>query len=102
MPDGSNVIALRQSIQPAIDRTQLEPFLQRLQAVAGEASGNFVVTGFGDAPGSFEKLTPLIYVVPNGPKAVTRMIKAIEEIGNRPGYNVYVSRGFFKDRAQWA
>jgi hypothetical protein len=95
MPDGGAFSPRR------LDRAQLDPFLQRLIAVAEGHGGYFVAFGAGEAPGSYEKLSRQTYVVENGPEALGELVAAFEEINRVSGLNGYISVGLFKPRSEW-
>lgn len=84
-----------------LDLDQLVPFLTRLAAVATGHAGCLVACGYGEAPGTFERLPNQTHVVQNGPDAVCELVGAIERINAVPGLNAYVSIGLFKDRSLW-
>jgi hypothetical protein len=95
MPDGSFFTSHN------LDHEQLDPFLARLIAVAGDRSGLFVAFGVGETPGAYERLSPQTYAVENGPNAQAELLAAIEQINTVPGLNAYISIGLFKPRDQW-
>src|SRR5438105_3052191 len=70
-----------------IDRPQVKKFLTRLQKVAGDRAGSFVINGFGEEPRTNETLPAITHVVANGPDAVHHMVEAVEKITATRGYN---------------
>jgi len=96
MPDGGTINAY------PLDLEQLEPFLRRVIDVAEcWYEGNFVACGYGEVPGTDERLTSQIHVVPNDLDALGRLIDAFHTINRTPGLNAYLSIGLFKPRDQW-